>query len=119
MSTNATNPSATENTQNGGAISNASPSGKGKGKAVEDHPMEEDEEEEDDDEEIGTDEEGEEDEEEVEEEFEEIDPGAIIGGGRRTRGIKVDYTSKEALAKAGLNENENDDDDDEDVEMKA
>ena len=54
---------------------------------------------------------------EEEEEFEEIDPSAIIGG-RRTRGVKVDYTSKEALAKAGLQGNEKDEDSDEDVEMK-
>ena len=38
-----------------------------------------------------------------EEDFEEIDPSAIINtGGRRTRGVRVDYTSAEALAKAGL-----------------
>ena len=54
---------------------------------------------------------------EEEEGFEEIDPTAIIGG-RRTRGVKVDYTSKEAIAKAGLQGNENDEDSDEDVEMK-
>ncbi|KJA27604.1 hypothetical protein HYPSUDRAFT_34710 [Hypholoma sublateritium FD-334 SS-4] len=64
---------------------------------------------------MGSDEE--EDEEEEEEGFEEIDPTAIIGG-RRTRGVKVDYTSKEAIAKAGLQGNENDEDSDEDVEMK-
>lgn len=56
-------------------------------------------------------------EDEEEEGFEEIDPTAIIGG-RRTRGVKVDYTSKEAIAKAGLQGNENDEDSDEDVEMK-
>ena len=38
--------------------------------------------------------------------------------GRRTRGVKVDYTSKEALAKAGLQGNEDDDESDDDVEMK-
>jgi hypothetical protein len=43
--------------------------------------------------------------------FEEIDPSAIVG--RRTRGVKVDYTSKEALAKAGLIGNEKDESDDE------
>lgn len=32
----------------------------------------------------------------------EIDPSVIIGGGRRTRGVRVDYSSAEALAKAGL-----------------
>ena len=53
-----------------------------------------------------------------EEALEEIDPSAIVG--RRTRGVKIDYTSKEALAKAGLqgNEEEDDTEDDRDVEMK-
>ena len=31
-----------------------------------------------------------------------IDPSVIITSSRRTRGIRVDYTSAEALAKAGL-----------------
>lgn len=53
----------------------------------------------------------------VEEEFEEIDPSVILPTGRRTRGVKVDYTSKEALEKAGLKGDEDDDDDD-DVVMK-
>lgn len=49
----------------------------------------------------------------------EIDPSAILPTGRRTRGVKVDYTSKEALAKAGLQDKGNDEEDsDEDVEMK-
>jgi Histone chaperone domain CHZ len=48
--------------------------------------------------------------------FDEIDPSAIIGG-RRTRGLKVDYSSKEAIAKAGL-QDEKEDEEDEDVEMK-
>jgi len=52
-----------------------------------------------------------------EEGYEEIDPSVIVG--RRTRGVRVDYTSKEALAKAGLKANEKDEDsDDDDVEMK-
>jgi hypothetical protein len=53
-----------------------------------------------------------------EEALEEIDPSVIVG--RRTRGVRVDYTSKEALAKAGLqgNEEEDDTEDDCDVEMK-
>lgn len=38
-----------------------------------------------------------------EDDYEEIDTTAIINtGGRRTRGVRVDYTSAEALAKAGL-----------------
>ena len=48
--------------------------------------------------------------------FEEIDPSVIVG--RRTRGIRVDYTSKEALERAGVPENAKDDDEEEDVEMK-
>ena len=36
--------------------------------------------------------------------------------GRRTRGIKVDYTSKEALEKAGLEDKEGEESE-EDVEM--
>ncbi|KAF8844700.1 hypothetical protein BDN67DRAFT_962647, partial [Paxillus ammoniavirescens] len=76
--------------------------------------MEDDEDEDDEDEE---DYEIEEDEDEEEEELDpEIDPSAIISSGRRTRGKKVDYTSAEALAKAGLKP-EGEDDDDEDEEM--
>lgn len=52
----------------------------------------------------------------AEDDLNEIDPTAIVG--RRTRGVKVDYTSKEALEKAGLQGNEKDEDSDEDVEMK-
>lgn len=44
---------------------------------------------------------------------EKIDPGAIVG--RRTRGVRVDYTSKEALAKAGLHGNEIDEEEDEEM----
>ena len=55
---------------------------------------------------------------EEEETFEEIDPSAIIPTGRRTRGVKVDYTSKEALAKAGLQGTRDEEDSDDDVEMK-
>jgi len=50
-----------------------------------------------------------------EETFEEIDPTAIVG--RRTRGVKVDYTSEEALKKAGLT-GQHDGDDTDDEEMK-
>ena len=45
-----------------------------------------------------------------EEELEEIDPTAIRS--RRTRGVRVDYTSKEALEKAGLKPEDMDKDDD-------
>lgn len=51
-------------------------------------------------------------------EFEEIDPSAILPTSRRTRGIRVDYTSKEALERAGITENDKEDDEDGDVEMK-
>ena len=32
----------------------------------------------------------------------EIDPSAILPASRRTRGVRVDYSTPEALAKAGL-----------------
>ena len=47
--------------------------------------------------------------------MEEIDPSAILPTSRRTRGVRVDYTSKEALAKAGLTGNEIDEDEDEEM----
>lgn len=53
----------------------------------------------------------------VEEDFAEIDPQAIMPQGKRTRGVRVDYTSQEALEKAGLEANEDEESDD-DVEMK-
>ncbi|TEB06390.1 hypothetical protein FA13DRAFT_1809774 [Coprinellus micaceus] len=106
----------TDHTQNqtaGAQGGVASPSGKGKERAAPvDESMEEEEEEEEDDD----DEEEEEDNEmeEDDEEEEEIDPSVIISG-RRTRGVRVDYTSKEALAKAGLTGNEADEDEDEEM----
>ncbi|KIL61154.1 hypothetical protein M378DRAFT_180174 [Amanita muscaria Koide BX008] len=90
------------------------PARKGKGKAVEapeqDVEMGNEEEEEEEEEEEDGDEE--EEEEEEEEDFDEMDPGNIVG--RRTRGKRVDYTSKEALEKAGLKSPELEEDDDED-----
>ena len=53
----------------------------------------------------------------VEDSLEEIDPSAIVPQGRRTRGVRVDYTSKEALEKAGLQDDEGEESD-EDVMMK-
>ncbi|KAJ8597469.1 hypothetical protein M405DRAFT_803743 [Rhizopogon salebrosus TDB-379] len=50
-------------------------------------------------------------EEEAEEDFEEIDPSAIRS--RRTRGVRVDYTSAEALEKAGMTKEDVEKDDDE------
>ncbi|KAG6877581.1 Histone H2A.Z-specific chaperone [Termitomyces sp. T159_Od127] len=111
MSSSATDPKDTTTT---GTEAVASPDTKGKGKAPaadESMEVEEDDEEDDDDED------GEDDEEDAEETYEEIDPSAILSTGRRTRGVKVDYTSKEALERAGLAD-EKDDDDDDDVVMK-
>ena len=54
----------------------------------------------------------------VDDSLEEIDPSAILPTGRRTRGVKVDYTSEAALAKAGLKQGEGEEDDDEDTKMK-
>ncbi|KAG2055386.1 hypothetical protein BDR06DRAFT_996084 [Suillus hirtellus] len=93
-----------------------SPDSKGKGKTkapAEDVSMEEEEEEEEEEED---EEEGDEEmeEEEEEDDHEEIDPGAILP--RRTRGTRVDYTSEEALKKAGLTKDDHDDDDDEGME---
>ncbi|KAG1869797.1 hypothetical protein C8R48DRAFT_699776 [Suillus tomentosus] len=92
-----------------------SPDSKGKGKTkapAEDVSMEEEEEEEEEEDEEEGDEEMEEEEEE--DDHEEIDPGAILP--RRTRGTRVDYTSEEALKKAGLTKDDHDDDDDEGME---
>ncbi|KAJ3489143.1 hypothetical protein NLI96_g2347 [Meripilus lineatus] len=71
---------------------------KGKGKQVQEPVMDDDEDDEEDEEE-----EEEEDDDEMEEDnLDEIDPSAIITSSRRTRGVRVDYTSAEALQKAGL-----------------
>ncbi|KAG6845078.1 hypothetical protein H0H87_000982 [Tephrocybe sp. NHM501043] len=129
MSSSVTDPKDTTTTA---AENVASPNNKGKGKApAADVSMEEEEEEEEDEEEDDEEEDEDEDEDEVRvqtrrdfslyarrEPLAEIDPSAILSG-RRTRGVKVDYTSKEALAKAGLQGNDDkDDEDDGDVEMK-
>ncbi|KAF8518721.1 hypothetical protein JB92DRAFT_2054898 [Gautieria morchelliformis] len=87
---------------------------KGKGKIVNaDDAMEEDD---DDDDEEGEDEEeeAEDDDMEEEDEYQEIDAGAILPQGRRTRGVKVDYTSPEALKKAGLDSGDGAEADEED-----
>ncbi|KAH9892673.1 hypothetical protein C8Q73DRAFT_67867 [Cubamyces lactineus] len=98
MSTDATTPSsATANGNHPGAVSPAD-KGKGKGKFVQDDVMDEDE----DDEEEEEEEEEDEDEMEEEDDLSELDPSQIINSGRRTRGVRVDYSSAEALAKAGL-----------------
>ncbi|KAK0505182.1 histone H2A.Z-specific chaperone CHZ1 [Armillaria luteobubalina] len=91
------------------AVDKGKGKGKGKAPAKEDNAMEQDEEDDEDDED-------DDDAEEEEDEEEEIDPAAILPTSRRTRGARVDYTSAEALSKAGLTEK--DEDDDEDDKMK-
>ncbi|KAJ7045836.1 hypothetical protein C8F04DRAFT_1249209 [Mycena alexandri] len=119
MSSAATDPTASTTENNGVAASDASLD-KGKGKVVskDEDAMEEDEEEEDDDEDDDDDDEEEdESDEDAEESFDQIDPSVIQP--RRTRGVKVDYTSAAALEKAGLTAEEAAaDDDDTDVKMK-
>lgn len=119
MSSNITEPSDPKKAESGVDNTtqiNASPLNKGKAKAkdLKKDPNTEEEDNDDDEEDMGSEEEG--TDEEVEDNLDEIDPTAIVG--RRTRGVKVDYTSKEALEKAGLQGNEKDEDTDEDVEMK-
>lgn len=108
MSTNAITPSHTASTA--APATDASPANgsanKGKGKvAPADESMEEDEDEEEEEEE-----EEEEDDIEEDDDLHEIDPSAILAPGtRRTRGVKVDYSSEEALRKAGLKPEAEDD----------
>ncbi|KAG2135505.1 hypothetical protein DEU56DRAFT_756636 [Suillus clintonianus] len=93
-----------------------SPDSKGKGKAkvpLEDVSMEEEEEDEEEEDDDDSDKEMEEEEEE--DDHEEIDPSAILP--RRTRGTRVDYTSEEALKKAGLTKDDHDDDEEEGMEQ--
>ncbi|KAJ1304297.1 hypothetical protein OPQ81_005457 [Rhizoctonia solani] len=103
-----TEPSTTQTTNPA-----SSPAGKGKGKATAaDDSMdvdEDDDDDEDDDEE--EEEEEEEDDDEAEEDLNEIDPSVIIPEGRSRRNRpKVDYSSAEAHARAGLNPGEEEDD---------
>ncbi|KAI4294049.1 hypothetical protein K525DRAFT_281364 [Schizophyllum commune Loenen D] len=118
MSTEATDPKAVAASATvPGDASNASPAAdKGKGKATEDITMNDDEEEveeeeEDDDEDDEDEDEDDDEEDEADESMEVIDPTQILG--RRTRGVKVDYTSKAALEKAGLKADDLKDDDEE------
>ncbi|KAK0195019.1 histone H2A.Z-specific chaperone CHZ1 [Armillaria mellea] len=117
MSSSATDPAtatgATEATD--APVSPAVDKGKGKAPAKADDAMEQDEEDDEDDED-DDDAEEEEDEDEEDDDMAEIDPAAILPTSRRTRGARVDYTSVEALSKAGLTEK--DEDDDEDDKMK-
>ncbi|KAK0476802.1 histone H2A.Z-specific chaperone CHZ1 [Armillaria novae-zelandiae] len=96
-------------------VSPAVDKGKGKAPAKEDDAMEQDEEDDEDDEDED-DAEEEEEEDEEDDDMAEIDPAAILPTSRRTRGARVDYTSAEALSKAGLTGK--DEDDDEDDKMK-
>ncbi|OSD06979.1 hypothetical protein PYCCODRAFT_1431161 [Trametes coccinea BRFM310] len=99
MSTDATAPSSATTNGNQPEPFAAADKGKGKGKLVQDDVMDEDEDDEDEDEE----EDEEEDDMEEEDDLSELDPSLIINtSGRRTRGVRVDYSSAEALAKAGL-----------------
>jgi len=72
---------------------------KGKGKLEEREQEDDDDDEGEEDDEMEDDDDDDDDEEDG---FDEIDPAIILPPGRRTRGIKVDYTSNEALRKAGL-----------------
>ncbi|KIK69097.1 hypothetical protein GYMLUDRAFT_80457 [Collybiopsis luxurians FD-317 M1] len=116
MSTDATDSTATPKS-NAAKPVDASPNAKGKGKAPkEDQSMEvEDDDDDDDDEDSEEDSDEGSEEEDEDDSMVEIDPSAIVP--RRTRGVKVDYTSEEALKKAGLDKEKNAEDD-EDEEMK-
>jgi len=119
MSSNATNPSDTKSTSGVNTQKNnaSPPLSKGKTKVNDQNTgVEDEDDDEDEEEEMGSDEEG--SDEEAEEDFEEIDPKAIIPQGRRTRGVRVDYTTKEALARAGLQNEVEDEDSGDDVDMK-
>jgi len=106
MSTDATSHSESSGTPAAPTTSAASPNkGKGKAAARAEHTDDDDDEDDEDDEEEEDD-----DMDEEEDEMAEIDPSVILPPTRRTRGIKVDYTSKEALAKAGLKPETPDDD---------
>jgi len=84
--------------------------GKGKGKAVDENAMDEDEEEEEDDDE--EEEEGEDD-EDMEDEVEAVDTSVILPPGtRRSTRAKIDYSSAEAIAKAGVPKTDEDDQED-------
>ncbi|KIP06513.1 hypothetical protein PHLGIDRAFT_35907 [Phlebiopsis gigantea 11061_1 CR5-6] len=86
---------------------------KGKGKIIQDESMTEDDEDDEEEEE-----EEDEDEEMAEEEsMDEIDPSVIQP--RRTRGVRVDYTSAEALAKAGVKPEDAADDDEQEETYNA
>jgi len=91
---------------------------KGKGTRVEQEEEEEEDEDEDEDEEDEDEDDTDDEAADVDEDsLEEIDPRDVQIIGRRTRGVKVDYTSREALAKAGLKPEGENEDDDEDMAL--
>jgi len=103
MSTDATSAGKPDSSV-GSTVTPTSPStvNKGKGKSKVEEVEEEDGEGEEDEEDEMDEDEEEDDDDDDEDHLDEIDPTAILSSGRRTRGIRVDYTSKEALNKAGL-----------------
>ncbi|KAG8864641.1 hypothetical protein FRB96_005145 [Tulasnella sp. 330] len=85
--------------------------GKGKGKAVDENAMEEDDEEEEEDDE--EDDDGDDDEDMEEDVLEAVDTSVILPPGtRRSTRAKVDYTSPEAIAKAGVAKTDDDENED-------
>jgi hypothetical protein len=112
----------TDTTENASPATNVEEKGKNKAPVTEtelsdellDLEEEEDDDDDDDDEMEDYDEEEEEDEDD-DEDGEKIDPASILP--RRTRGVKIDYSSAEALSKAGLKPEELDEDADADVSM--
>ncbi|KAG9048742.1 hypothetical protein FS837_012105 [Tulasnella sp. UAMH 9824] len=108
---------AMDTTEQGHAVEKpVSSSGKGKGKAVQDSNAMEEDEEEDDEEEDGV--EAEDVEEDDDDDMEEDQPEFLDRRSRRTR-AQVDYTSEEALKKAGLTKTElEEEDDDEEFHAK-
>lgn len=99
MSTDATSPGKPVSSAGSAGKPPSRAADKGKGRVEVDDEEDEDDDDEDEDMEDDDDDDGDED-----DEFSEIDPTAIVN--RRTRGVKVDYTSKEALTKAGLDKEE-------------
>ncbi|PCH36069.1 hypothetical protein WOLCODRAFT_140208 [Wolfiporia cocos MD-104 SS10] len=109
MSTNAAAANGSSATHAADARTDAPVVDKGKGKFVQEEIMDDDE----DDDEEEEEEEEDDDDDMAEDDLEEIDPSAIIGT-RRTRGVRVDYTSAAALQKAGLQPSSADDEEGED-----
>jgi len=90
--------------------SSTPPNTKGKGKVTKEEVNEVEDEEDD---EMDEDEDDDDDDDDDEDEFDEIDPQAVLPSGRRTRGVRVDYSSAEALRKAGLKPEDDGEDEEE------